>query len=129
MYNQTNMQCYCFEGNMIKYPADHIVTLSLRWPAPGWEKARTIVEWNHLDDTIVYQKSVDSFKSALAKARSLYRRTYDSKWMISDISIQNHGACVDIFERQDTVPAETKIVCQFLLYSIPKRPHIQSDCN
>ena len=30
---------------------------------------KTIVEWNHLDDTIVHQKSVD-FKSAPAKARS-----------------------------------------------------------
>ena len=50
---------------------------------------KTIVEWNHLDNTIVHQKSVDSFKSALAKARSQqcrqtahpYRRTYASKWM------------------------------------------------
>ena len=31
---------------------------------------KIIVEWNHLDDTIVHQKSIDSFKSALAKARS-----------------------------------------------------------
>ena len=31
---------------------------------------KTIVEWNHLDDTIVHQKSVDSFKSALANTRS-----------------------------------------------------------
>ena len=51
-------------------------------------------------DAIVHQKSVDSFISALDKARSQwlvdstgklrtpYRRTYASKWMISDVLIQ-----------------------------------------
>ena len=29
----------------------------------------TTAQWNHLNDTIVHQKSVDSFKSPLAKAR------------------------------------------------------------
>ena len=30
---------------------------------------KTIIEWNHLNYTIVHQKSVDGFKSPLAKAR------------------------------------------------------------
>ena len=47
------------------------------------------------------QKSVDSFKSALAKARSqlrtTYCRTYASKWMTSDVSIQ-----IQIQNKQET---------------------------
>ena len=82
-YTGNNDRCYCVpETHTDQYHHSYF--------------PRTIVEWNHLDDTIVHQKSVDSFKSALAKSHepivpancAPYRRTYASKWLISDVLIQ-----------------------------------------
>ena len=59
-----NNRCYCL-------PETHTDQYRHAYKFP-----KTIIEWNNLDDTIVHQKSIDSFKSALAKARSQqYRRT------------------------------------------------------
>ena len=56
-YTRNNDRCYCVPESRTD-----------QYHHPYFPKA--IVEWNHLDDTIVHQKSVDSFKSAPAKARS-----------------------------------------------------------
>ena len=56
-YTRNNDRCYCVpDSHTDQYRHSYF--------------PKTIVEWNHLDNTIVHQKSVDSFKSALAKARS-----------------------------------------------------------
>ena len=52
-YTLNNDRCYCVrESHTDQYCHSYF--------------QKTIVEWNNLDDTIIHQKSVDSFKSALA---------------------------------------------------------------
>ena len=56
-YTRSNDRCYCVpESHTDQYRHSYF--------------PKTIVEWNHLDDTIIHQKSADRFKLALVKARS-----------------------------------------------------------